>query len=83
MSDNLHEEVKVRGEDLLKKVKELIHEGNLRRIIIKDEKGNTYLEVPLTVGVVGAVIAPVFAAIGALAALASSFTIEVVKKETT
>ena len=83
MSDNLHQEVKVKGEDLLKKVKELIHEGNLRRIIIKDEKGNTYLEVPLTVGVVGAVIAPVFAAIGALAALASSFTIEVVKKETT
>ncbi len=83
MSDNLHQEVKVEGEDLLKKVKELIHEGNLRRIIIKDEKGNTYLEVPLTVGVVGAVIAPVFAAIGALAALASSFTIEVVKKETT
>ena len=83
MSDNLHEEVRVKGEDLLKKVKELIHEGNLRRIIIKDEKGNTYLEVPLTVGVVGAVIAPVFAAIGALAALASSFTIEVVKKEAT
>jgi hypothetical protein len=74
-------EFKVKGEELLKKVKELIHEGNVRKIIIKDDKGNPYLELPLTLGVVGAVIAPVLAAIGALAAMASNFTVEVVKTE--
>lgn len=73
-------EFKVRGEDLLKKVKGLIHEGNVRRIIIKDESGKPYLEVPLTLGVVGVVLAPVWAAIGALAAMASNFTIEIVKR---
>ena len=75
------EEVKVKGEDLLKKVKELIHEGNIRRIIIKNESGETYIEIPLTLGVVGMVVAPVLAAVGAIAALASNFTIEIVKKE--
>jgi hypothetical protein len=75
------EEVKVKGEDLLKKVKELIHEGNIRRIIIKNENGETYIEIPLTLGVVGMVVAPVLAAVGAIAALASNFTIEIVKKE--
>jgi hypothetical protein len=75
------EEMKVKGEDLLKKVKELIHEGNIRRIIIKNENGETYIEIPLTLGVVGMVIAPILAAVGAIAALASNFTIEIVKKE--
>jgi hypothetical protein len=75
------EEVKVKGEDLLKKVKELIHEGNIRRIIIKNENGETYIEIPLTLGVVGMVVAPILAAVGAIAALASNFTIEVVKKD--
>ena len=75
------EKVKVKGEDLLKKVKELIHEGNIRRIIIKNESGETYIEIPLTLGVVGMVVAPILAAVGAIAALASNFTIEVVKKE--
>jgi hypothetical protein len=75
------EEMKVKGEDLLKKVKELIHEGNIRRIIIKNESGETYIEIPLTLGVVGMVIAPILAAVGAIAALASNFTIEIVKKE--
>ena len=75
------EEVKVKGEDLLKKVKELIHEGSIRRIIIKNENGETYIEIPLTLGVVGVVVAPILAAVGAIAALASNFTIEVVKKE--
>ena len=74
-------EFNVRGEDLLKKVKDLIREGNVRRIIIKDEQGKTYLEIPLTVGVVGVVLAPVLAAIGALAALAGNFTIQVVKRD--
>lgn len=81
MAEKVREEMKVKGEDLLKKVKELIHEGNIRRIIIKSEKGETYIEIPLTLGVVGMVIAPVLAAVGAIAALAANFTIEVVKKE--
>jgi len=75
------EEMKVKGEDLLKKVKELIHEGNIRRIIIKNDSGETYIEIPLTLGVVGMVVAPILAAVGAIAALASNFTIEIVKKE--
>jgi len=79
--EKLTEEMKVKGEDLLKKVKELIHEGNIRRIIIKNENGEPYIEIPLTLGVVGMVIAPILAAVGAIAALASNFTIEVVKKE--
>jgi hypothetical protein len=82
MADNLAQEFKVKGEELLKKVKELIHEGNVRKIIIKDEKGSTFLEIPLTFGVVGVVFAPVLAAVGALAAMASNFTVEVVKKDT-
>lgn len=72
-------EIKVRGEELLKKVKDLVHEGNVRKLIIKDEKGRPYMEIPLTLGVVGALIAPVLAAVGALAAMASNFTVEVVK----
>ena len=74
------EEMKVKGEDLLKKVKELIHEGSIRRIIIKNDDGETYIEIPLTLGVVGMVVAPILAAVGAIAALASNFTIEIVKK---
>ncbi|MCK5006875.1 MAG: DUF4342 domain-containing protein [Spirochaetia bacterium] len=81
MPEKLTEEVKVKGEDLLKKVKELIHEGSIRRIIIKNEKGEPYVEIPLNLGVVGMVFAPVLAAVGAIAALASNFTIEVQKKE--
>jgi hypothetical protein len=80
MPEKITEEMKVKGEDLLKKVKELIHEGNIRRIIIKNEAGDTYIEIPLTLGVVGMVVAPVLAAVGAIAALASNFTIEIVKK---
>ena len=74
-------EFKVRGEELMRKVKEIVHEGNVRRIIIKDDRGNPYVEIPLTFGVVGALVAPVLAAIGALAALASNFTLEVVHRE--
>jgi hypothetical protein len=67
----------VNGEDLLKKVKELIHEGNVRRIIIKDKKGKNLIEFPLTIGVVGAVLLPVFAAVGAVAALVTECSITV------
>lgn len=72
---------KVKGEELLAKIKELIHEGNVHRIIIKDEEGRTYMEIPVTIGVIGTVLMPVFAAVGALAALAANFTIEVIRKE--
>ena len=78
--NNKKEEFKVSGEEVLKKVKELIKQGNIRRIIIKNEKGDTLMEIPLTFAVVGAVIAPVLAAVGALAALVTNCTIIVEKK---
>jgi hypothetical protein len=71
------EQIHTKGEKLLQKVKELIHEGNVRRIIIKNEQGHTVVEVPLTVGVIGAVVAPVLAAVGAIAALVNKCTIVV------
>jgi hypothetical protein len=74
-------EFKVKGEELLAKIRELIQEGNVRKIIIKNEKGETYLEIPVTIGVIGVILAPVFAAVGALAALAANFTIVVEKKD--
>lgn len=78
--ENTHyEEFRVNGEALIAKVKEILHEGNVRRIIIKDEKGATYIEIPMTVGVIGTLLLPVWAAIGALAALAANFTIVVEK----
>lgn len=77
---NAQETFKVTGENLLKKVKELIKEGNVRKITIKDKKGKTLAEFPLTVGVVGAVIAPILAAIGAIAALVGECTISVERR---
>ncbi len=76
-----YEEFRVNGEAVVGKVKELIHEGNIRRIIIKNDKGETLIEIPLTVGVVGVVFLPVWAAIGAMAALAANLTIVVEKVE--
>lgn len=73
------EQHRVDGPRLLAKVKELIHEGNIRRITIKNEQGHTLMEVPLTVGVVGAVLLPIWVAIGALAALAANYTLVVEK----
>ncbi|MDI6844560.1 MAG: DUF4342 domain-containing protein [Candidatus Saccharicenans sp.] len=75
------EEFRVTGSEILEKIKEIIREGNARRIIFKTEDGKTFMEIPLTVGIVGTLIAPVWAAIGAVAALASNLTI-VVEKET-
>ncbi len=75
------EEFKVDGEQLLAKVKELIKEGNVRRIIIKDKAGKTLVELPLTIGVVGAVLAPPLAAVGAIAALVTECTILVVRED--
>jgi DNA-binding Lrp family transcriptional regulator len=77
------EEHKVSGERLLSRVKELVHEGNIRRITIKNDQGHTLMEVPLTVGVVGAVLLPIWVAIGALAALAANYTLVVEKVEKT
>ncbi|XZN92904.1 MAG: DUF4342 domain-containing protein [Microcoleus sp.] len=79
------EELKINGEDLVAKVKELIHEGNIRRIIIKNEEGRILIEVPLTVGVVGGVIGaalfPVIAAVGAIGALVAHMTIIIERTE--
>ncbi|MFN8460699.1 MAG: DUF4342 domain-containing protein [Anaerolineales bacterium] len=75
------EEFRVDGEDLLRKVKNLINEGNIRRVIIKDKDGKVVFEIPLTFGVVGALIAPQLAAIGAIAALLTEATVVVEKRE--
>lgn len=77
-----NEEFQVSGEDLIATIKEVVHEGNVRRIIIKNEEGRTLIEIPLTIGVVGAVLLPVWAAIGAIAAMAANLTIIVEKIET-
>jgi hypothetical protein len=73
------EEFKLNGGEIINKIKELIHEGNIRRIILKDEAGKTFLEIPLTVGLVGAAFAPILAAVGAIAALVTKMTIVVEK----
>jgi hypothetical protein len=80
MSEFRTEEFHVNGEELIAKIKQLIHEGNIRRIIIKDREGKVMLEFPLTFGVVGAVLAPTLAAVGAVAALIGEATIVVEKK---
>ena len=75
------EEFRVNGEELLRKIKDLIEQGNIRRVIIKDKEGKTLFEIPLTFGVVGALIAPQLAAIGAIAALLTEATVVVEKRE--
>jgi len=79
---NFHtEEFSVNGEEILSRVKELIREGNIRRVIIKDKSGRILVEFPLTVGVVGVALAPVLVAVGALAALLTEATIVVEKAD--
>ncbi|MGB7538870.1 MAG: DUF4342 domain-containing protein, partial [Anaerolineales bacterium] len=73
------EEFQVNGDALLAKIKELLHEGNIRRILIRDEAGKTLIEFPVTIGVVGVFLAPQLAAIGAIAALVTKCTIVVEK----
>lgn len=75
------EEFSINGDELVKKVKELIQAGNVRRIIIKDEGGKSLVEFPVTIGVVGVVVAPVLAAVGAIAALVTKCTVVVEKRE--
>ena len=75
------EEYQVDGDYLVHKVKELVHEGNIRRITIKNEEGKRLIEIPLTIGAVGILLLPVWAAIGAIAALVTDCTIVVEKIE--
>ena len=75
------DEFQVKGEELIAKVKELVREGNIRRIIIDNEEGKTLIEIPLTIGVVGAFLLPVFAAVGAIAAMVTNCTIRVERKD--
>jgi hypothetical protein len=75
------EEIQVLGRDLADRVKSLIHEGNVTRIIIKDEKGNTYMEIPVTVAAIGAILVPVLAAVGAISALVAKFKIVIERAE--
>jgi hypothetical protein len=75
------EEFKVEGEKVISKIKEIFHEGNIRKVIIKDKDGKTLVEIPMTFGVVGALVAPQLAAIGAIAALLTEATIVVEKQE--
>jgi hypothetical protein len=77
----IYEEFKVQGKDLVEKIKDLIHQGNIRRIIVKNQTGHTFLEIPLTLAAIGVIAAPILAAVGAIAALVSDFTIVVEKKE--
>lgn len=75
--EKVFEQFKVAGKDLADKIRDLIHEGNVRRIIIKDEHGHTFMEIPLTVATVGVILAPILAAVGAIAALVAHFHVYV------
>ena len=81
MAKTTKEFFNINGEELLKKIKELINEGNVRKITIKDKSGKELMTFPLTIGVVGAVVAPILAAVGALAALIGECSISVEKEE--
>jgi hypothetical protein len=74
------EDLKVDGEELLAKVRELIHEGNVRRVIIKNGEGTVLIEIPLTLGVAGAVLLPTLAAVGAIAAMVTDCSITVERR---
>lgn len=81
MTKTKKESFTIHGEKLLEKIKELIREGNIRKITIMDKSGKELMTFPLTIGVVGTVIAPVLAAVGALAALIGECTITVEREE--
>ena len=84
MSETPHtDSFKVNGEELLEKVKEIIHEGNAKKITIADKEGNVLMSFPVTFGVVGVILAPVLAAVGAIAALVTECTISVERKDHT
>lgn len=75
------EEFQVSGDALVARIKELVHEGNIRRVIIKDEEGKTLIDLPLTIGVAGALVRPKLLAVGAIAAMVTHGTIIVEKVE--
>lgn len=77
MTSKKSDTFEVKGDELLKKFKELVKEGNIRRISIIDKNGTTLIEFPLTIGVVGALLVPIFTAVGAIAALVTECTIKV------
>jgi uncharacterized membrane protein YvbJ len=77
----ISEEFEVAGNELVEKVRSLLHEGNVRRIIIRDQDGRTVLEIPITAGIIGVILAPILAAVGAIAAMAMKYTIVVERKE--
>ncbi len=82
MNENTYtEEFRVEGEKIITKIKELLHEGNIRKVIIKDKGGKILMEIPVTIGVVGVLIAPQLAALGAIAALLTEATVVVEKAE--
>ena len=73
----IYEQFRVHANELADKVRELIHEGNVRRIIIRDERGHTFMEIPLTVATIGVILAPILAAVGAIATVVSKFDVVV------
>jgi hypothetical protein len=75
----IFEEIKVAGHELVETVKKLIHQGNVTRIIIKNDQGHVFMEVPVTVAAIGVIFAPVLAAVAAIAAMAGKFTVVVEK----
>jgi hypothetical protein len=77
----VHEELRITGEKLRETIEELIHQGNIRSIIVKNDQGKVLGKVPLTVGVIGAAVAPILAAFGVIGALASKLTVVVEKEE--
>ncbi|TLN05397.1 DUF4342 domain-containing protein [bacterium] len=81
MGKKEQEQYSVSSDELVKRIKELIHEGNVTRIIVKDDRGETLLEMPVTIGVVGALLAPWMAALGVIAAIATRCNIIVIRKE--
>lgn len=81
--DHIYEQFKVAGKDLGAKIQELIHEGNVRRIVVKDESGHTFMEIPLTLAAIGVVAAPLLAAIGAIATMVAKFDIVVERSKPT
>lgn len=75
------EQYQLTGEDVISKIKQIVHEGNVRRVLIRNAEGQVIVEFPLTVGVVGAALAPMWAAVGAIVALVADCTIEIERKE--
>ena len=75
------DEFSVTGDQVLEFLKKILHEGNIRRVVLRDESGKTLLEIPVTIGVVGVILLPVWAAIGAAAALVAKMTIVIERSE--